>query len=350
MEIHVQNSSFRDINLIENYSSLIWTERYSPAGDFALVLPVTDVNRDILKTAVYFRIPSSKKTMVVETIEEKDVFTVKGRCLKTWLERRVVETTGPTAPTSLTDLIVRLLNYNAAGLASPTERQFPFFNVYGALPAGFTDTTTYDPVKYGDNLYAAVMHLCDGQSLGWDIINPLATLVSEFHFYYGQDLSYHGTDLVVFSKSIGNIQNVTQLQSDVSLKNVAVVNLPPWDGSLGVGEIWHINNGVSTPSGLARREVWTDASELRKDLTFNSTNKPDRAASWGRQELTLHPSTNSIDFEMAETIYTYGVDYNLGDIVVVVNSYGENVKHRVTEYIQSFGPEGDAAYPTLTAI
>jgi hypothetical protein len=356
LDIHVQDSDFQDIGLVENYESLIWSERYSAFGDFDLKLPRNHQYRDLISEATYFTIPSSKYTMCIETnLDNHEGVKITGRSLESILERRVIEDAGPTAATSLTDYIIKLIAYNIGGSAVVTERRVDSLFLDATVPEGFTNTTTYDPIKYGENLYLTIRNLCNEQNLGFKILNRPADQIMNFQFFYGEDHSAYSGQPVVFSESIGNIQNVSQLQSNVPYKNIAVVNLPPWDGSVGLGELWRVNRGSSIPAGLARREVWSDATDLRKDPTFDATNKPDRAQAWGRQEVTRHPIANSIDFEVVPTVadqskvYTYDVDYKLGDLVDVAGVTGEFVKHRVAEYIQSFGPEGDTEYPTLTA-
>jgi hypothetical protein len=355
MDIHAQDEDFQDIGLIENYETLIWSERYSAFGDFDLKLPKNHEYRDLLATSSYLTIPSSKYTMCLETTEEDNSgVKVKGRSLESILDRRIIEDAGPTAATSHTNYIVKLIGYNIGGSAVVPERRVSTLFINDAVPPGFVDTTTYEPIKYGENLYATVRKLANERQLGFRILNPEASVLMSFEFYFGEDHSaFHG-EPVIFSESLGNIQNVKQLKSSAPYKNLAVVNLPPWDGSVGLGEIWRIQREATAPSGLARREVWSDATDLRKDETFDATNKPARAAAWGRQAVIGYPNINNTDFEIVpqvpgqERIYKYDVDYKLGDLVAVAGPTGAFVTHRVTEYIQSFGPEGDSEYPTLT--
>lgn len=350
MDISVQNIDFKEVDLIENYDSLIWTERYSSSGDFELVLPATKKNRAILKTAVNLRIPSSERTMICESQFEQDgSIRVKGRSFESVLDRRVVETAGIIPFTSATNYMIQLLRYNIGEAAEDDRRVYTFFAIT-ELPVGFDDPATFDGVKYGENLYTAIKTLSDSMGLGFKVTIPLQTPYVEFRFLYGQDLTVRKG--INFSESIGNIQNVSQLRSDVTYKNVAVVNLPPRDNTPGLGEVYRASDLTKpVPQGLYRREVWTDASDLRKDDTLTAENKPSRALAWGRIELIGHPPVNEVDFELSSlNVYEYDKDYFLGDLVNVINPEGQPIKHRVTEYIQSFGPEGSSAYPTLTAV
>lgn len=350
MDIYVLNNDYEVTALIENYDSLIWTERYYECGDFELKMPLTAKDLKTIKGAKFLRIPGTERLMTVDALDEKEDLTVKGKSFEYVLERRVIETSGNQTVNNIPELIMQLVLNNIGGFASPVQRQVPSFNTRLADLYDYKDPAMgYDPIAFGDNLYAAVVKLCVAADLGFKITNPMATQYTEFQVYNGRDRT-ENMKAVVFSESMGNIEDLTRFSTKDTLKNVAVVNLPPWDDSVGVGEIWRVSNG-SVPSGLDRREVWTDASELRRDESFNATNKPPRAKAWGAIELTAHKATNDIDFKISETNSNiYGVDYNLGDLVTVVDNTGESLTHRVTEYIRSFGPEGDAEYPTLSVV
>jgi len=352
MEVYAQNSLFNVEGIFENFGSLIWTDRYMASGDFELLLPRGEDTYDLLNRTSYLSIPSSEETMVVESVEEEEHVKVTGRSLSSIMDRRICDVTS-VAPSSntLTAFLRYLVLHNMGALATIPERRVDFLNIDTTPPVDFVDPTVFDVVKYGDYLYDAVQKLCVSNSLGFTIRNRPGSVLMYFKLYYGEDKTNH-TFQTVFSESIGNIQDVRRLKSDKAHKNVAVVNLPPWDSAaVGVGEIWRVNRFGVVPSGLDRREVWTDASELRRDETFNATNKPSRAVQWGYQTLVGFPKANEIDFKVVENSpYKYGVDYGLGDIVPVLDSLGEVIPHRVTEYIQSYGPEGSAEYPTLSAI
>ena len=350
MDIYVLDDEYQATALLENYDSLIWTERYYECGDFDLKLPRTKLDLKALKSARFLRIPDSDRLMMVESIDEQETVTVKGKSLEYVLERRVIETAGSAKINNIPDLINQLVLHNIGGFATPVERQVEGF--MQALPDiyDYVDPAIgYDPIKFGDNLYDAVVRLCVAADVGFKITNDMGAQYTTFQVYNGRDRTLN-RQAVIFSEDMGNIEDLTRFTTKETLKNVAVVNLPPWDDTVGIGEVWRVSNG-STPRGLDRREVWTDASELRRDESFNATNKPPRAKAWGAIELKAYKATNDIDFKISETNSNkFGVHYNLGDLVTVIDAAGESLTHRVTEYIRSFGPEGDDEYPTLSVV
>ena len=78
----------------EQYSSLIWNERYQEAGDFELEIPLKKANVMNYAVGNYLTLDDSPESMIIESREiddsvEEPLFKVKGRSLSTLLDRRV---------------------------------------------------------------------------------------------------------------------------------------------------------------------------------------------------------------------------------------------------------------------
>lgn len=99
MELMTLNADFQPDKLIENYNSLIWTERYAKSGDFEI--KSNDVNYlintlklDVEGAHSYVTLRESSVPMVVEVhkIEKPKgaapIITITGRSFETVLERR----------------------------------------------------------------------------------------------------------------------------------------------------------------------------------------------------------------------------------------------------------------------
>jgi Siphovirus ReqiPepy6 Gp37-like protein len=106
MELMTLNTSFQPDLLVENYASLIWTERYSKYGDFELVSNDIQGIMKLLPRETYVTLRESTVPMVVENhkiqkpIREVPKITVTGRSFETVLERRGSVRT-PMDPTSV---------------------------------------------------------------------------------------------------------------------------------------------------------------------------------------------------------------------------------------------------------
>ena len=78
----------------EQYSSLIWNERYQEAGDFELEIPLKKANVMNYAIGNYLTLDDSPEAMIIESREIDDsvdepLFKVKGRSVSTLLDRRV---------------------------------------------------------------------------------------------------------------------------------------------------------------------------------------------------------------------------------------------------------------------
>lgn len=86
--------TFEYIRIEENYSSLVWTERYQAPGDFVLEIPISEANFDVYRRGNYVILDESKEVMVIETLNINDevedpVLEISGRSLSCFLERRL---------------------------------------------------------------------------------------------------------------------------------------------------------------------------------------------------------------------------------------------------------------------
>ena len=96
MEVLVLNTSFESVGIIDEFESLIWTDRYQEYGDFEITLPVDRKYLSVLKQDYYLWLKESEHCMIIEDIaidsdlEEGDRFIVTGRSLESILERRII--------------------------------------------------------------------------------------------------------------------------------------------------------------------------------------------------------------------------------------------------------------------
>ncbi len=91
MELYILNNNFLREHVIDNFVSLIWTERYTSAGDVQLTLVPTKFYIDSLKPGTYLSIPESQDIMIIETqLIENGLLKISGRDLLTILNQRNV--------------------------------------------------------------------------------------------------------------------------------------------------------------------------------------------------------------------------------------------------------------------
>lgn len=96
MRVIARNVDMVPINEIDTYTSIIWTDRYSKAGDLELRVPCTDFNYKVFNETKYLSIDKSDRVMVLESrnvkteVDKSDEYIIKGRSAETLLDRRVI--------------------------------------------------------------------------------------------------------------------------------------------------------------------------------------------------------------------------------------------------------------------
>ena len=363
MELLTLDSNYQPSELVERYNSLIWTERYSNAGDFQLV--TTDVERMIkllpLESCVTLR--ESTVPMIVEihkiekNVNNAPVLTVTGRSFETVLERRVA--VKPEAPTNQMPHGPRVAWFEQRETASdaayqvirqilgdaarpPLSFQSPIISVNDALPmvdlpipADYsTGVTNKYEVKPG-NLYTVAMELLSTNHHGMKAVRPDTggTKVS-IEIYNGADL----TNTVVFDAKFDQFDGATYLLSYTGSANLAYVFSSTDSETV-------LKTTSAEPTGLSRRVLYLDVTGE------TGTDDPDSRKTRALIELYKYNATALFDGKISEQIASgYNSDYFLGDIIRLDGEYGLSENVRISEFIRTDDSTGSKAYPAFETV
>lgn len=346
MNIYVLNSDLERITIIDHYSSIIWTTRYYECGDFELYLAANETLISILQEDYYLiREDYEDNAMIIESIEittdveNGNYMTVKGRCLKSILYRRIIW--NQTSISGLLELgIARLINENAI---SPIAEERKIENLINSntFATGINVTAQFT----GDNLGETISSLCLNYGLGWDVKLNLEEKTFNFILYRGTDRSYN-QDLipwVVFSNEYENLLTSNYTFDKSNYKNVCKV--------AGEGEgVARKYTTVGTAKGLNRYESYVDARDLSSNEgEISESEYYTQLAERGKENLAETVTTENFEGEIIDFTYTYGEDYSLGDIVEVVNDYAMQATTRIIEVIQSEDESGIYTIPTFSS-
>lgn len=355
MEPYILDSSFNATHIIDTFSSFIWTERYREEGDFELVLPFDSELLNILQLDGYVGIIDSDRLMIVESIELGDdadngrTITVTGRSLESILRRRVIW--GQTSITGGFQAGIKsLLNQNAI---SPTNEARKLPIVFKASEDTEITALEVDAQFYGEELYEAIAAQCEEKDLGFRLL-PSGEGEFTFELYKGVDRSYQQTanPYVVFSPSFDNIVSSNYLRSNKTLKTVSMVAGGGEGGARTIVEATADEAG----SGLSRREMYTDASNISKTTSDSASPIADleyekQLKEKGKEELAENVLVTSFEGEVdASRQFVYGKDFFIGDIVQLVNENGIESRSRVTELVRSQDQNGFTVVPTFVGI
>lgn len=364
MDLITLKSDMQPGKLIENYDSLIWTERFNTLGDFQLVTGNVDEYRAMLPEGMNLSLRESTVPMIVEThqiVRKKNVgaqLIIKGREYTSILDRRVsVKTVHPDAnewnvvvktPSDVAHYVITKICVE--GICDVADI-FPSATVVFNTPADYllsTGPNRQFSIQRG-NLLSTVLSLLQTEAAADPSTTP-ATPVTLQHGIKairpnaaGTSIAieiYVGTDksaTVYFDGTRDQLDDGSYLFSKVGSANVAYT-IGPTIGS-------KIAQTTPVPTGLDRRVILVDG--IASGIENAESIKAEGSRALSEAHVTaMYNGTINQDL----STYKYGVDYKLGDIVKLVGDYGLVEKARVTEYIRSEDATGSKAYPTLQAI
>ena len=359
MDLYILDSLYRRDQLVDDYESLIWAERYSAYGDFELRTQSTLRNRNRFTVGTRLAIPGSHRVMTVETFEDttdqdgRTVLILKGRSIESVLEDRVArDVLGDLTSTpkwilqGLPADLARKIFHDICmvGILDPAD-VIPMVVEGNVL---FPDDTIPEPseeVIYEIDpmtVYKAIKDICDLYDLGFRLVRNQDRSQLYWDVYTGSDRTSTQSVLpaVIFSPSLDNLQNTNELTSIATYKNVAYVFSP-------VGyEIVYLPDVDPTTTGFERRVLMVKADDITDEDPFSASAK---MVQRGIEELSRHRRFSAFDGEISQiSNYQYGRDYNLGDLVEYQNATGAINVMRVTEQIFASDQSGARSYPTLS--
>lgn len=348
MEVYILNTNLEIIATIDEYRSLIWTPRFNTCGDFELYVPATETNIKLLKKRYYvMRSDDTSKVAVIEKVkinqdaENGDYITASGRDASSILWRRIVwlQTTysGPA------ERVIRRMITSA--FLDPEIADRAVTNL--KLGSMIGDTEKIKMQFTGDVIGDAIVKICQEQGLGFRTLFDRATNKFTFSLYKGTDRSYNQSarPFVVFSEDFDNLLSSTYTDDGSVYKNVARI------GGEGQG-IQRVMTQVGSATGLNRYETFINAATLSSNKgELSSAEYKNILKQKAKETLAGLKTQESMEAQIEPNFtYTLGKDYELGDIVEIVDEYGHQAAVRITEIIESWGDTGYSCIPHFSAI
>lgn len=352
MDITVLNTNFEPVKVVDTFESFIWTDRYSECGDFELYCYMDPALLEYLRQDYYLWINDSEHLMIIEELgidsdtENGNHLKVTGRSLESILDRRIIWGEKIFAG-SLQDAVKTMLEENVIS-PSIEERKISNFIFEESSDPKITNMII-DAQYTGDDLYSAIKSLCEKNKIGFKIVlNDNNQFV--FSLYAGIDRTYTQSDnpYVVFSPKYDNVINSNYFMSVTNYKNVALI--------AGEGDHWTARKTaiVGEATELNRREIFVDGSSVSSEVdgvTVSNAEYIARLEKKGRDDLREHELTVAFEGEMDTVhMYKYGEDFFMGDIVQVVNEYGQEGEAYISELIVCQDETGLSLYPTFKSI
>ena len=364
MDIFVYDKDFKQIASVDDYISLIWTERYYEAGEFSLKLSALSPWFASFMVGNYLRLKNNNTAMIIEqilvqqTVEDGIVATISGRSLSSLLRRRVLWSTQYTASNdNAAKFICDVVERQTSGDSEHggINRKFPIVvdRAYTGL-AAYTNRISCQCTLY--SLYEFVQELCMLYDVGFILKWPAPEDNAHnfiFSLYEGVERTIGNSDgraFVVFSEEYDNLVSMNYKVAMVEYCNTALV-LGEDSGSSRRRVV--VNKHFT---GMDRYELLVDARDIQSET--NDPNQPEddstylqKLAARGKEKLAKTLYSGEVEAEVEpNTTFKYGTDYFLGDVVSIMSSFGIATDARITEYTISVEGGDTRAFPTLTII
>lgn len=330
----ILDTTFKQIGMIDDYSSLIWTSRYYQCGDFEIVVPIDSSHIDLLQKDFYVIRDDDENAGIIEDIQiernedQKEQMIVKGRFLPSILGRRIIATQTQLYGT-VSAGVTNLINDAIINPSIPARKIENFTIRAVAFPERLDAQFT------GKNLLTVIEDICQASHIGFKTV--LRDNKFYFGLYKGVDRSYGQSKnpWVVFSDEYDNLLSSTYVQTSSS--QITDVLVAGEGEGLDRKMLWVSKDNQA---GLSRYELFHD----QRNLSTNDGNVSDEEYKKQMTEEGLEQIT-TITQVFDGTVYFNNIkfreDVYLGDIVVIENKkWGIYINSRLIEVIESVDEAG----------
>lgn len=354
----LSNDAFEPIGGINQFTSLIWPDKFNGYTTFELNAPISPENKTLIKKNNILwcggEVAAKIEIITVDKNDEGEkFFKVKGRTLEQVLTTRIIwgtyNCTNKPSSTAMYEIV-------KGQCVSPADsyRKIPYLEC--AEDERLGKTISFQ--KTGGEVYNAVESIAKDSGLGFDVIFKPKEKKLIFKVTEGIDRTKEDSDLVIFSTELEDILSSSYYTNNQDEKTLAFVT--------GEGEgpdRKYVVSGNNASYGFERKELYVDARDVQSTVTNDdgtTTEIPndeynDLLNDRGMEKLAECDLVESFEAKMrVDSQYTYGVDYFKGDKVVVQDAeLGVEVLAQITEVSQNYDDEYELEitfgyeYPTL---
>lgn len=224
--VEILDSDLLTLGFIDDYISLIWTERFKVPGDFELQLPLTYFSDSRLDLGNFLRIRGSEVLMVIEdkkpeTTESEKTLLLNGRSIDILFDRRDIET--PIVVSGPADWSIFKVVYDNVVNPENADRAMLFFN-NNVYERALISDEWYSEDFSGVSVLQILKDICEATDLGYKVIRGDDNKLY-FYIYIGTDRSTSQTenDPVIFANILDNLENESYVISSKDKVNVVLV-------------------------------------------------------------------------------------------------------------------------------
>lgn len=366
MELFILDPLLRPIDVVDEFISLIWTERFSEWGDFELVTLSTFANEKRFVPDTLVSITESKRVMKVESTEvtfdeeNGDVLKVKGRDLLALTDSRSAIRISPIEDKFVQTWFINALPVSVmrfmfqgicvSGDVSPDD-VIPFIEWDESLYPEDNIPAPVEEIRWAqkpDTLYNALRAVADIYDLGFRLYKDPNASKLYFNVYTGNDRTSAQTELmpVIFSADMENLQNTHEFNDVSKEANVIHVLYFATAEDIYATESVIVFDPDIDDTGFTRKVKTITVTSIPEEVL--PIDIPDYLYQLGLEELANSRPVGVFDGEVDQSSqYVYDIDYFLGDIVEIRGRNGSTGFMRVDEQIFVQDSSGQRSYPSL---
>lgn len=340
MQIYILDTELKPVTMIDYAESVLWFKRYNDLGEAELYLQCDNETLSFLQIGYYlYRYDDDMcckitKIEIKTSTENGDYLTVTAVDVAELFSGRIVWKTIDFSGT-VPNFIKRVLNEN---IIAPSDggRLIENFIIDDDNFSELTDKINIQCTH--DDILQLIISTCKAYNYGFRLFVDIDIGYFVFKLYKGVDRSKIGGDSYVeFSEEYANVISTNYSYDIGTVKNFALV------GGQGEGKD-RIYATVDLSEGGERRELWVDAKDISKtyqdadgvEQTYTDEEYNQLLVERGLSKLAEYNETETFSGEVdVLDSYVYKIDYDLGDTVMVKNSYGISAASRIVEIDES---------------
>lgn len=374
MKLYILNKYYEQIALIDQADSILWQKKFNDVGECEIYLPCNYENLEVLQVGNFvYRYDDDMfceiKTLEIETdVEKGDYIIATAQDICTILSGRIVWDRIVFSG-RVGDFLKKVLNDNVIN-SNQRQRNIPNLTLDEQSFDAITDLITKE--THTEDILQLIISTCKAFNIGFRVSYSLETKTLKIGLKKGLNKATTQSDeYIEFSPTFSNILSSSYKEDNSNYKSYAIVGAKDTDESL---MYITISLDGTEPSGEDRKEIYVDATSQSRDVSVEELKGlyPDAALSGntysvvisgislpvavvngdkvtltdmaferllkiiGINSLVDHNKTQSFSGNV-DTIdtYEYKKDYDLGDIVKVVNEYGISANAQITEIFES---------------
>lgn len=383
MQLYIFDKNYEQVALIDEADSILWNKKYNDAGECEIYLPCDNEALSILQTGYYvYRYDDDmfcqiNKIEIETDVEKGNYIIATATDISTRLSGRIVRWQIVFSGT-VAEFINKVLTDNVIN-PEQIQRKIENFEIDTSNFSEFTETIEVS--TFTEDLLSLITTTCKAYNIGFRVSFDINTQKLVFRLYKGKNKATTTSDQYIeFSPTFANILSTEYKLDESKYKNMVYVGYKEKDSD--TVHLLSMFNGDEEPQGENRKEIYIDGTGTSRDITYdelkmlfgtvqkgsnyyyiNVDGKEEKVATFevkttdgvteekitvtdytylllirslGNSALVEHIVTQEFSGEV-DTIdtYEYKTDYDLGDIVKVVNEYGISANAQITEIMES---------------